>query len=72
MRRRSPVTPSRRFTTQAEVDRAIEDYIARGDRAEERRDRAPYESAEYWRHHDIAVKWWTKAEALMPQRRRRA
>ena len=56
----------RRFNTQAEIDKTITDYIARGNKAEQKRDRAPYESAEYWRQHDIAVKWWTKAESLMP------
>jgi hypothetical protein len=55
-----------KFKTQAEIDKTITEYIARGNRAEEQRDRAPFESAAYWKHHDVAVKWFTKAEALMP------
>lgn len=57
---------TRKFETQADIDRQISIYIERGNRAADLRERAPYESAEYWRHHDTAVKWWTKAEALMP------
>jgi hypothetical protein len=57
---------AKKTLTQAEIEKTISDYIARGDRAEDRRDRAKYESAEYWKQHDIAVKWWTRAEALMP------
>lgn len=57
---------TREYETQAEINHAIQRYIDLGNNAEERRDEAPYESSEYWRQHDIAIDWYTKAEALMP------
>jgi hypothetical protein len=54
--------------TQADVEMAIARLAALAHLAEVRRDRAPYESKEYWKEHDIAVMWRKQAEALMPSR----
>lgn len=54
-----------KYKTQAEVDAAINFFIAKAIKEEEKRDRQDYESASYWLHHDKAVKWHNKAEALM-------
>ncbi len=52
--------------TQADVDAKIDLYIDYALTAERRRDRCEWESADYWRHHDTAVLWHCRAEALMP------
>lgn len=58
---------TRKFATQAEVDAEIDRLIALAIKAEERRDKQVWESAEYWKHHDVAIKWHLRAEALMPK-----
>lgn len=55
-----------KFKTQAEVDAAIDRFIRLEAAAEARRDRCEWESPEYWKHHDVAVKWREKARRLMP------
>jgi hypothetical protein len=57
----------KKFKTQAEVDAAIDRYIEKAIKSEERRDAQVWESVEYWKHHDIAVKWHEKARQLMPK-----
>lgn len=52
--------------TQADINAEITRLTSLGDAAATRRDRETFESKAYWRHHDVAVKWWTRAEALMP------
>lgn len=56
----------KRFKTQAQVDKAICRYMLRSIRAETKRDKCQFESADYWRWHDRAVYWDTKASDLMP------
>ena len=56
-----------KLKTQAQVDRLIDQRIAKAIRAEERRDDQQYESAEYWKHHDRAIYWHNLAESLMPK-----
>lgn len=56
-----------RFKTAAEVDSAIDRYIALALKAEERREAAEHESPQYWRHHDTAVAWHERARRLMPR-----
>jgi len=51
----------------AEVEVAIDHLIAKAIKAEERRDKARWESTEYWKHHDCAMRWHEKARALMPR-----
>jgi hypothetical protein len=55
----------KQFRTQGEVDMAIKTYIARALRSEVLRDLSKYESPQYWKHHDTAVKWHNKAASLM-------
>lgn len=57
---------SESYKTQTDVEKAITHYIDLCNKAEELRDAAPHESDEYWKQHDISVKWRKKAEALMP------
>ncbi|MGL6095380.1 MAG: hypothetical protein ACRC7O_06230 [Fimbriiglobus sp.] len=54
------------FKTQVEVDAAIENFIRLAVAAEGKRDAAEWESKEYWKFHDIAMKWHGKAEVMMP------
>jgi hypothetical protein len=56
----------RKRMTQAEVDRLIDQRIDRAVACEARRNASPYESPEYWRHHDRAQHWHWLAEQLMP------
>lgn len=56
--------------TQQEADALIHRYIDLACRAEAKRDAQRFESAEYWRHHDKALLWHGKAEALMPREAR--
>lgn len=65
--RTKKANPFAAFRTQAEVDAAIDRYIARAVAAEARRDSEEFESVEYWRHHDRAVFWHEKARSLMPK-----
>ena len=55
------------MTTQSQVNAVIQRFMAKAINAEVKRDRAKFESPEYWNQHDIAVKWHKKAEALMPR-----
>jgi len=59
-----------RFKTQAEVDQEIDRLISLAVASGERRDRQEYESPEYWKHHDICIRYHQRAEALMPAGRR--
>jgi len=54
------------FATQHDVDVEIDRLILWAVAAEARRDRVPFESAEYWRHHDLAVYYHERARQLMP------
>jgi hypothetical protein len=56
-----------KLTTQSQVNAVIQRFMAKAINAEVKRDRAKFESPEYWNQHDIAVKWHKKAEALMPR-----
>lgn len=56
----------KRFKTQAQVSAAIDRYIKRSIVCEVKRDASEWESAEFWRWHDRAVYWDTKASDLMP------
>lgn len=56
----------RKYKTQENVNAAIDKFIATAIRFEEKRDKAVYESVEYWSMHDKAVKWHEKARELMP------
>ena len=55
-----------KYRTQAEVDAAIDRFISLGEKSEAKQDKCEWESKRYWYHHDIAVKWYTRAERLMP------
>ena len=56
----------KKYKTQTAVDAAIANFIALGNRAEEKRDHEKHESPGYWKWHDVAMKWYAKAKELMP------
>lgn len=56
-----------RFKNQDEVEREIDRLIRLAIRKEESRDRCAWESPEYWRFHDEAIKYHERARRLMPR-----
>lgn len=53
--------------TQQDVDRKIDRLIALALKAEAKRDTSEYEFPVYWKWHDVAIAYHTRAEKLMPK-----
>lgn len=59
------------MTTQTQVNAAIDHLLNAAEPFEVARDRAVWESSEYWANHDSAMNLILTAENLMPRKIRR-
>lgn len=55
----------KKLTTQIEVSREIDRLIDLAIKAEDRRNDQQWESKEFWRLHDLAIKYHERARKLM-------